>query len=77
MSTYEDWTEGIDSLPVPEYADDIPAVSVGSDGDVKVTIRLSRTERAEILDFMRRHGMDNISEFVRSAIRWAIDGGMA
>lgn len=75
MSTYEDWAEL--SLPIPDCADDIPAVSVGSDGDVRVTIRLSRVERAEILDFMRRHNMDNISEFVRLAIRWAIAGGMA
>ena len=76
MSTYEEWAE-LDALPIPDYADDIPAVSVGSDGDVRVTIRLSRVERAEILDFMRRHNMDNISEFVRSAISWAIRGGMA
>lgn len=76
MSTYEEWAEGIDALPVPEFADDIPAVSVGSDGDVRVTVRLSRTERAEILDFMRRHGRSNISEFVREAVAWAIREGM-
>lgn len=72
MSTYEEWAEGIDALPVPEYADDIPAVSLGSDGDVRVTVRLSAEERADMIDFMRRHGRTNVSEFVREAIAWAI-----
>ena len=45
-------------------------------GDARLSIRMSEDELQSMHDFMRRHDMDNLSEFVRNAVRWAIEGGM-
>ena len=42
-----------------------------------ITIRMTPEERRAMLDFMQRHRMTNVSAFIRSAIRWAVEGGMA
>lgn len=42
-----------------------------------ITIRMTPEERRAMTEFMARHGMDNVSAFIRMAIRWAVEGGMA
>lgn len=76
MSTYEEWAEGIDALSVLLRR----TVTFTSPSEPTETAGMSSaysgTGRAEILDFMRRHGRTNISEFVREAVAWAIREGM-
>ena len=48
-----------------------------ADGGARITIRVSAEEKQAMLEFMRDHGFDNVSGFIRSAIRWAVNGGMA
>lgn len=48
-----------------------------ADGGVRITIRMSAEDKQAMIEFMKARGLSNISEFIRSAIRWAIDGGMA
>ena len=52
-------------------------VELCPDQGVRITFRMSPEERRAMLDFMARHRMTNISAFIRSAIRWAVEGGMA
>lgn len=68
---------GVVPVDVGDEGAYIPCLVPDSDGGVRITFRMSADERRLMLNFMRTHGFDNISEFVRRAIRWAIDGGMA
>lgn len=52
-------------------------VELCPDQGVRITFRMSPEERKAMLDFMQRHRMTNISGFIRSAIKWAVEGGMA
>lgn len=52
-------------------------VELCPDQGVRITFRMSPEERRAMLDFMQRHRMTNVSAFIRSAIRWAVEGGMA
>ena len=47
------------------------------DTGVKITFRMSPEERRAMMAFMERHRMTNVSAFIRTAIRWAVEGGMA
>ena len=47
-----------------------------SPSTVLVSVRMHRDEFDAMAGFMDSHNLDNMSEFVRSAIRWAINGGM-
>ena len=48
-----------------------------ADGGVRITIRMSAEDKQAMIEFMRARGLSNISEFIRAAIRWAVNGGMA
>ena len=48
-----------------------------ADGGVRITIRMSAEDKQAMIEFMRTRGLSNISEFIRAAIRWAVNGGMA
>lgn len=52
-------------------------VELCPDTGVRITFRMSPEERRAMLDFMQRHRMTNVSAFIRSAIEWAVEGGMA
>lgn len=52
-------------------------VELCPDTGVKVTFRMSPEERRAMMDFMTRHRMTNVSAFIRTAIKWAVEGGMA
>ena len=42
-----------------------------------ITIRMTPEERRAMMAFMERHRMTNVSAFIRTAIKWAVEGGMA
>lgn len=52
-------------------------VELCPDLGVRVTFRLSPEERRAMMAFMERHRMTNVSAFIRTAIKWAVEGGMA
>lgn len=52
-------------------------VELCPDTGVRVTFRMSPEERRAMMDFMTRHRMTNMSAFIRTAIKWAVEGGMA
>lgn len=68
---------GVIPVDVGDEGAYIPCLVPDSDGGARVTFRMTADEKQLMLNFMRTHGFDNVSGFVRSAIRWAVNGGMA
>lgn len=52
-------------------------VELCPDLGVRITFRMSPEERRAMMAFMERHRMTNVSAFICTAIRWAVEGGMA